>query len=223
VQLLNDLLAPLNHVLFTIGNDQVTSAELLGFLTGLWCVWLTVKVKIANFPVGIANSAFFLVLFLAAGLYADAGLQVVYIVLGFVGWWQWLHGGAHRTRLEARWASGQEVAVLVALVVAVTWGLTLLLAHVHDVAPFWDALTTALSLAAQWLLNTKKVQTWWFWMAADVIYIPLYGAKHLWLTAAVYAVFLGLCVRGLAAWRQAAGTAPGTASSPVPSPGLEAA
>ncbi len=201
---LADLIAPLNHVLFTIGNDQVTTAELLGFITGLWCVWLTVKVKIGNFPVGIANSSFFLVLFLAAGLYADAGLQVVYIVLGFVGWWQWLHGGHDHTRLDARWASSREIITLIMAVVLITWGLTVLLGHVNDVAPFWDALTTALSLAAQWLLNTKKVQTWWFWIAADVIYIPLYGSKHLWLTSAVYVVFLALCVRGLAAWRRAA-------------------
>jgi len=201
---LADLMAPLNHVLFTIGNDQVTSAELLGFITGLWCVWLTVKVKIGNFPVGIANSFFFLVLFLAAGLYADAGLQVVYIVLGIVGWWQWLHGGEGHTRLDARWASGREIGILIMAVVLITWALTMLLGYVNDVAPFWDALTTALSLAAQWLLNTKKVQTWWFWIAADVIYIPLYGSKHLWLTSAVYVVFLTLCFRGLAAWRRAA-------------------
>ena len=201
---LADLIAPLNHVLFTIGNDQVTTAELLGFITGLWCVWLTVKVKIGNFPVGIANASFFLVLFLAAGLYADAGLQVVYIVLGFVGWWQWLHGGHDHARLDARWASSREIITLIMAVVLITWGLTVLLGHVNDVAPFWDALTTALSLAAQWLLNTKKVQTWWFWIAADVIYIPLYGSKHLWLTSAVYVVFLALCVRGLAAWRRAA-------------------
>jgi nicotinamide mononucleotide transporter len=73
------LLAPLNVVLFTVGNDQVTVAELLGFVTGAASVWLTVLARVSNFPVGIANSAFFLVLFVSARLYADSGLQVVYI------------------------------------------------------------------------------------------------------------------------------------------------
>jgi nicotinamide mononucleotide transporter len=72
----------------------------------------------------------------------------------------------------------------------------------NDGAPFWDALTTALSLAAQWLLNTKKIQNWWFWIAADCIYIPLYVVKRLDLTALVYMLFLGLCITGLAAWRR---------------------
>lgn len=87
---LAQLLAPLNVVLFTLGSDHVSVAESLGFVTGAACVWLTVASRVSNFPVGIANSAFFLVLFLSARLYADSGLQVVYIVLGFAGWWQWL-------------------------------------------------------------------------------------------------------------------------------------
>jgi nicotinamide riboside transporter PnuC len=50
------LLAPLNVALFTLGNDQVSVAELLGFVTGAASVWLTVLARISNFPVGIANS-----------------------------------------------------------------------------------------------------------------------------------------------------------------------
>ena len=65
------------------------------------------------------------------------------------------------------------------------------------------AIAAALSLAAQWLLNIKKVQTWYFWIAADAIYVPLYFAKDLWLTAIVYSIFLGLCVAGLRSWRAA--------------------
>jgi nicotinamide mononucleotide transporter len=97
---MTQLLAPLNVALFTLGNDHVTVAELLGFMTGAASVWLTVLARISNFAVGIANSAFFLVLFLSARLFADSGLQVVYIVLGFAGWWQWLHGGQARARLS---------------------------------------------------------------------------------------------------------------------------
>ena len=198
---LNNLVAPLNAVLFHFGQDAVTWAELLGFATGAVGVWLTVKAHIWNFPIGIANNVFFLVLFWTAKLYADAGLQIVYLILAVIGWWEWLHGGESRTRRAMSRATPQSIAVLAALIIPATWGLSVLLTHANDIAPFWDALTTALSLVAQWLLNFKKFENWFFWIAADVIYIPLYFVKNLYLTGIVYIVFLGLCLVGLRAWR----------------------
>jgi nicotinamide mononucleotide transporter len=196
------LVAPLNVVLFHLGNDAVSWAELLGFLTGAVCVWLTVRSSIHNFWVGILNSALFLVLFASARLWADSGLQIVFLILGFTGWWQWLRGSAG-SALDVGRAGMRTVAGCLLFTVLGTWGLTVLLRHVHDVAPFWDALTTSLSLAAQYLLNAKKVQTWWFWITADLVYVPLYAVKRLDLTAIVYVLFLAMAVMGLRSWRAA--------------------
>ena len=89
---------------------------------------------------------------------------------------------------------------MAAFVAAATAGLTVFLRYVNDSAPFLDALTTALSLGAQYLLNRKAVENWLLWMTADVIYIYLYFARGLQLTAVLYLVFLGLCVAGLRSW-----------------------
>src|SRR5260370_10324177 len=124
---LTHLLAPLNLALFTLGNDHVTVAELMGFVTGALGVWLTALARISNFPVGIANSAFFLVLFLSARLFADSGLQIVYIVLGFVGWWQWLHGGQDRTSLTVGRPSWQLVGGCILFALVATCSLQALL------------------------------------------------------------------------------------------------
>ncbi|MHA6759473.1 nicotinamide riboside transporter PnuC [Streptacidiphilus sp. PAMC 29251] len=204
---LGELVAPLNTVLFHVGQDAVSWAELLGFATGAIGVWLTVKVKVWNFPVGIANNLFWLVLFWSARLYADALLQIVYLGLAAVGWWVWLHGGELRTRRAMGRADRRTLLVLLALLVPVTWGLTVVLTQAHDIAPFWDALTTALSLAAQWLLNAKQIENWYFWIAADVVYVPLYFTKALNLTGIVYVLFLSMCLLGLRAWHRELATA----------------
>jgi nicotinamide mononucleotide transporter len=204
IEWLAELVSPLTRDLFHLGSDAVSRAEALGFVTGGLCVWLTVRGHIANFAVGIANSSFFLVLFASSRLWADSGLQVVFIVLGVIGWWQWLHGGANRTALVVERATLQTLVICVAGVVVATGGLALVLRAANDSAPFWDALTTSLSLAAQWLLNTKKIETWYFWIAADCLYIPLYLSRDLNLTAVVYLLFLILCLAGLRAWHRAA-------------------
>ena len=70
--------------------------ETLGFVTGAACVYLVVRQSVWNFPLGVANNIFFLFLFVDARLYGDAGLQVVYVALGFQGWYYWLYGGQNR-------------------------------------------------------------------------------------------------------------------------------
>jgi nicotinamide mononucleotide transporter len=191
----------LNHVLFVFGTDQVTSAEILGFITGLACVYLVVRENVHNFWVGILNAAFFLVLFLHAKFYADSGLQIMFIVLNALGWWAWLKAGPNRTPLKISDGRLWEIPVATLVVIAVTAVLYPILLHIHDAAPWWDALTTGISVGAQLLLNWKRLPNWYFWIVADLIYIPLYFYKNLWLTGIVYVGFLTLCFFGIAGWR----------------------
>ena len=61
-------------------------------------------------------------------------------------------------------------------------------------------MTTAISLAAQYLLTRKYIENWYCWILADLIYIPLYVSKGLFLTAGLYALFLLMCLAGLKEW-----------------------
>jgi nicotinamide mononucleotide transporter len=175
--------------------------EVLGFVTGAWCVWLTVKQNIWNWPIGIANDAFFLALFLRAHLFADAGLQGIYIVLGVLGWYWWLRGGTAKTELPVSRTGARTAIVLAVLLAVSTAGLAVGLARVNDTAPFWDALTTVLSLVAQYMLSRKLIENWLVWMTADAVYVALYVYKHLYLTAGLYAIFFAMCVAGFLHWR----------------------
>ena len=182
--------------------------EIAGFVTGAVCVWLVVIRNIWNFPVGIANYAFFLVLFIGSGLYADAGLQVVYTGLALYGWYSWLRGGEDHTALKVHNPTAlQFAACLVAaglIALAIQYGLH---RWTNSTVAGWDALTTALSLVAQFMLSRKWIANWWLWIVADLVYIPLYAYKGLWLTAGLYGIFLGMCIVGLIEWRRARGAA----------------
>ncbi len=193
--------------------------EILGFVSGALCVWLVARQNVWNWPIGIANNVMFLILFWTAGIYADAGLQIVYMGLALYGWWAWLRGGVEHTALTVTRTTRNQWLVLGVLGVLGTAGLTVLLDTATDsTVPLPDAITTVLSLLATWGQARKKLESWWLWITADVIYIPLYAYKDLWLTAVLYVGFLALCVVGLRNWRAGYVTTPlAAAGSPASS------
>jgi nicotinamide mononucleotide transporter len=174
--------------------------EAVGFVTGALCVWLTARESVWNFPIGLANVTAFAIVFFRARLFGDAGLQIVYFALTAIGWYLWLFGGAGRTRLRISRAPSTELAVVAILALLATPVLTLYFRHVDDALPFLDALTTVLSLAAQWLLNRKYLETWYVWIAVDVLYVPMYVQRDLHLTGLLYVAFLAMAAMGLVEW-----------------------
>jgi nicotinamide mononucleotide transporter len=190
--------------------------EIFGFVTGVVNVWLLARQNIWNWPVGIANNLAYLILFATSGLYGDSGLQFVYIVLGIYGWWLWLHRTGGDPLRVSRTSSKVWLQLIVATLAA---GLILrwFLARFTDsTVPSWDATTTALSLAATYGQCKKLLESWWIWILADLIYIPLYIYKGLRLTSVLYAVFLLLCIFGLRSWLRESGAVEPQASQDAP-------
>jgi nicotinamide mononucleotide transporter len=175
--------------------------EIAGFLTGAVSVWLYTRQNVWAWPIGIANSVCWLVLFWSSRLYLDAGLQLVYIGLGVAGWYWWLRGGERPGELSVARTRRGEVLALVAAGVVGTLGLWWAMIAVADVLPLPDAATTVVSLIAQYMLTRKLLGNWWCWIAVDAAYIFMYANQGLYLTAALQPVFIGLCIAGLRSWR----------------------
>ncbi|MEI7460087.1 MAG: nicotinamide riboside transporter PnuC [Pirellula sp.] len=182
--------------------ELTTALEAVSFVTGALCVWLVVRENVWNFPIGLLNVATFSIVFYQSRLFADAGLQVVYFVLGIVGWTLWLRGGKNHTPLGLSRIGSAESAWLCLFVVVSTLGLWQTLHNFGGSASFWDALTTSLSLASQWMLNRKQLENWLGWIIVDTIYIPLYFSKGLYLTAILYSIFLCMAFIGWKQWHR---------------------
>lgn len=197
-----DFLAPLTQPLFTAAGMPMSLGDILGFVTGVLCVWLTARVSILNFPFGILSSLVLGLVFLRQRLFADASLQIVFIVLSVQGWVQW--AGHRQARVEAplRPTSLREQLILLAVAAAITLGLWQVLLWLRGAAPPVDALVTALSLCAQWQLNRWQISSWAWWITVDVISIPLFWSRDLPLISALFVVFLLICLRGWWNWRQ---------------------
>lgn len=177
--------------------------EIVAAITGATSVYLSARENIWSWPTAIVNVSLYTFVFFRSGLYSDTGLQVVYLILSIYGWYQWLYGGAQHTRLHVSRAS-RRVWIVAGVTGLAFW---LLLGNITSRLPgsslsFLDAALTTTSLVAQWMMTRKILENWILWIVADVVYVPMFIYKGLYVTAGLYAVFLVLAVMGLVGWKR---------------------
>jgi nicotinamide mononucleotide transporter len=158
------------------------------------------------------NVGLYIIIFYGAKLYADTGLQVVYVILNAYGWYHWLYGGKNRTELPVSRTPAKLGALLVGIGIASTAIIGTFLSKQTDAAlPYVDAATTSTSLVAQWMMTRKLLENWIVWVAVDVVYIGMYIFKSLHITAVLYLIFLILSAMGYFQWKKSLANASATA------------
>lgn len=179
-----------------------TPLELLSFLLSVATVWFNIRQSHWGWLFAIISSATYGLVFFGSRLYGDMGLQLVFISVSIYGWYQWLHGDDSHERLPVT-----ELTTRGRYLAAAAWlgGFAVLAwflkSYTDTDVPHSDGFLTAGSLVGQLLLSRKKIENWHVWIIVDVLYVALYLHKHLVLTAILYAVFVGMAVMGLRAWR----------------------
>ncbi len=181
----------------------MSSVEWIAAIAGAISVYLSARENIWSWPTAIVNVGLYIIVFQRSGLYSDMGLQVVYLVLSIYGWYEWLHGGANRGKLEVSRASGRIWLLAGAAGVAGWYVIWSIVRRLHGVSiPSIDSALTATSLVAQWMMTRKILENWVLWIIADVVYVPMYIYKKLYVTSGLYLVFLVLSIVGLIEWQR---------------------
>lgn len=198
------LAAPWLAPLFSLWGSPVTGIELVAVVLSVAMVVCNIRVNPLGWPLAIASSLLYALLFASVRLYGEASLQLLFVAVAAWGWWSWLQGRdddgtplrVHRLSRLQRWrALGITLAVWPAL------GQVLARTTDSDV-PFLDALPTVASVTGQLLLGRKLVENWPVWVAVNVFSVGLFAYKGLWLTTALYLLFALMALAGWKAWHQ---------------------
>ena len=189
---------------------MIDPVELAGFVLSLAMVYCNIKEIHWGWPLAIASSALYGMVFWNSQLYGEASLQVMFILAAGWGWQQWLRGTqassteptpSHQLRISTLSSLERKQVAIVTLLL---WPVLVFFLDNHtdsDVA-LWDGLVTALSLLGQYLLAKKKIENWWVWLIVNCITVGLMALKSLWLTAGLYVIFAILSYVGVKAWRK---------------------
>ena len=186
---------------FITGAQSASLLELAGVALGLAYIVLAIRQHRVCWIAGGISTAIYIAVFVKAGLFLQAALQVVYVVMSVYGWLAWRTGGDQPARPQSWPLSKHLFAVLAVLLV--TAASTPLLAHYTDSpAPFADSLGTWASVAATWLLARRILATWFWWMVIDSGLTALFASQGLAFTAGLYLAYAVLAIAGWRAWRR---------------------
>jgi nicotinamide mononucleotide transporter len=177
--------------------------EAISTFFGIICVYLNAKENIWAWPTGIISVGLGIYIFLQFKLYGDMGLHIIYVILGFYGWYNWLYGGKKQEGVKIHTAPNKEMqAVLLGGGIGTAVLGYFLDTNTDSDVPYLDALTTVFSLIAQYQLTKKLIENWLIWIAVDVICIGLYYYKGLYIFTFLYFVYLLLATMGYLNWRK---------------------
>lgn len=174
--------------------------QIAGVALGLLYLWLEYKADIRLWIVGVIMPAVNGVLYYMSGLYADMGMNCYYILAGIYGWIVW-----NNKRPEKQYPIAHtplRMAIPLTIATSALWAAIwfILVRFTNSNVPVLDALTTAMSITAMWMLSRKYVEQWLVWLAVDAITVGLYIYKGIPLTASLYALYTALAVVGYRKW-----------------------
>ncbi len=178
--------------------------QIVGTLLGLLYLWLEYRANIWLWVVGAIMPCVHCALYYQSGLYADCAMQGYYIVAGLYGLVVWMVGSRRKkNKLQIAHTPVRLVLPLVVAYGVLHAALYFVLVRFTDsTVPFWDAMTTAMSMVAMWMLSRKYLEQWLVWLAVDAITVGLYLYKGIPITAGLYTLYTALAVAGYLRWKR---------------------
>lgn len=184
--------------------------EIIGTLVGIIYLWLEYRASIYLWVASIIMPAIYLYVYYNAGLYADFGINIYYLLIALYGWAAWrygfhLFGSKKKEEKElaithtSRRVWGKLALTYIAAQCAITY---ILVNYTDSTVPWWDSFTTALSIVGMWMLARKYIEQWWVWLVVDAVSAWLYIYKGLYFTAVLYAVYAIISIFGYFKWRK---------------------
>lgn len=187
--------------------------------------------NILVFPTGIISTAIYVYLLSQWNLYGDLIINIYYTIMSLYGWYMWrkiIDDEKHHIPISRTTSTDKLKTLGIFLFTSVfvvivyryynvmpnSLGLTDSVSYAYEnmtsgsledfrkITPYLDTFTTGIFFAAMWLMANKKIENWTFWIAGNIVSIPLYFIKGYGFTGIQYSIFLILAFQGYLAWKK---------------------
>jgi nicotinamide mononucleotide transporter len=206
---LADILKKLQDILhqFIEGIKSTSWLEFIAVITGIASVWFSRVENILVYPVGLINTIIYIYLSVKGSLFGEASVNFYYTVMSIYGWLLWAKKDqANNTIVHVTWSNKKEwisqLVFFACFYIAIFFSLSFLKSSLFapGAIPWADAFASATAYTGMWLMAKKKVESWYWWIATDIVSVPLYFTKHYAFTSVYYIILSIFAFWGLAEW-----------------------
>jgi nicotinamide mononucleotide transporter len=178
--------------------------EWISTLAQIWSVWLARKNNILVFPIGLIGLclAFYLYFFVAdPPLYADASLNLYYIIMSFYGWYIWNKKSNDSEVYPISQLNNNEWIVGIGIFLLTQSGLYYILTLTNSNTPVMDSTVSSSAVLGMWWMTRRKIENWIAYIISNLVAIPLNFYKGFMLFTLMYILFLLLAIYGYMEWK----------------------
>lgn len=179
--------------------------EIIGTIVGVLYLYYEYKANVLVWIMGAIMPALSLIVYYNAGLYADFGINIYYLIAAIYGYITWTFPKNKKENKELPITSTPlkyyipTSIITIILFIAISF---ILINFTDSNVPLWDSLTTALSIIAMWMMARKFIEQWIVWIAVDIISVGLYIYKDIYFYATLYAIYSIVAILGYYNWKK---------------------
>ena len=137
------------------------------------------------------------------------GIQIYYVLASIYGFicWKWTITRKNNKNSEEKLKITHAPRRLITPMSVISIALTIVIAYIliaftDSNVPWWDSITTSLSIVAMWMMARKYIEQWWAWLVVDVVSAGIYLYKELYFTAGLYALYAVIAYFGYKKWKE---------------------
>jgi len=178
--------------------------ETLGALVGFVYLYYQYKANPKLWIYGMFMSILYIIVFFHAKVYFWAAINVYYLVIQLYSIFNWSKinknedapTGLKRFPVKKMW-------ILVIVIAVFSFILSIIaLKYLDSEIPIPEAISTAISIVAMYLLSKKYIEHWLLWIVVDVFYMIYNVVLGLYPTLVLYIVYTVVAVMGFFKWRE---------------------
>jgi nicotinamide mononucleotide transporter len=176
--------------------------EISAIIFSLLSVYFNIKSDWKNWILSIIACILYAKVYFDQKLWANFGLQFVFIFISLYGIWKWKYhlnnknGNILITRLKSK-----DMFIILFIVFLLIYSLSFFIKYEDWRLKYLDIISTALSIVALYLSAQRKIENWYFWIITNILLIILFWMSALYFSLALYVIFLRMAWVGHQKWQ----------------------